>query len=69
MGYAVRAERYRYVEWRKRDGNGVVARELYDHQTDPSEDRNIASDPANKAVVERLTKQLAAGWKENTPPK
>ncbi|MBA4190396.1 MAG: iduronate sulfatase [Planctomycetaceae bacterium] len=69
MGYAVRTERYRYVEWRKRDGTGVVARELYDHQTDPNEDRNVAGDAANKTVLDQLTKQLAAGWKQNTPPK
>ena len=44
MGYAIRTDRYRYVEWRKRDGTEVVARELYDHQTDPDEDRNVAGD-------------------------
>ena len=44
MGYAIRTDRYRYVEWRKRDGAEVVARELYDHQTDPDEDRNVAGD-------------------------
>ncbi len=69
MGYAVRNERYRYVEWRKRGTNEVIARELYDHQTDPDEDRNVASDPANKGVVEKLARQLAAGWKANVPQK
>ena len=69
MGYAVRTDRYRYVEWRKRDGTGVVARELYDHQTDPDEGRNVAGDPANKGVVEKLANQLAAGWTGNAPAK
>jgi arylsulfatase A-like enzyme len=69
MGYAIRTDRYRYAEWRKRDGTGVVARELYDHKTDPQEDRNVAGEAANKEVVEKLAKQLAAGWKENAPPK
>lgn len=69
MGYAVRTERYRYVEWRKRGGTEVVARELYDHQADPNEDRNVAGDAANKKVIEELEKRLAAGWKENAPPK
>ena len=69
MGYAVKTDRYRYVEWRKRDGTEVVARELYDHRTDPNEDRNVAADPANKDVVERHAKLLAGGWKENAPPK
>ncbi len=30
MGYAIRTDRYRYVEWRKRTNGEVVARELYD---------------------------------------
>lgn len=69
MGYAVCNDRYRYVEWRKRDGSAVVARELYDHKTDPREDVNVAADPANKAVVEQLAKTLADGWAKNAPPK
>jgi arylsulfatase A-like enzyme len=68
MGYAIRTDRYRYVEWRKRGGSEVVARELYDHLGDPEEDRNVAGEGANKKV-EKLTKRLAAGWKENAPPK
>ena len=68
MGYAVRTDRHRYVEWRKRDGTEVVARELYDHQSDPNEDTNVADEPANRARVEALSKQLAAGWKANAPP-
>lgn len=69
MGYAVRTDRYRYVEWRKRNGTEVVARELYDYQADPGEDRNVAGDPANKEIVDKLAKQLAAGWQGNAPPK
>ena len=69
MGYAVRTDQYRYVEWRKRDSIGVVARELYDHKADPDEDRNVAYNPANKSVVERHSKLLADGWKANAPPK
>ena len=69
MGYAVKTDRHRYVEWRKRNGTEVVARELYDHRADPNEDRNVAGDPANKAVVDDLSKRLAAGWQANAPPK
>jgi arylsulfatase A-like enzyme len=68
MGYAIRTDRYRYVEWRKRNGTDV-ARELYDHQSDGDEDRNVAGELANVAIVEKLSKQLAAGWKNNAPPK
>jgi arylsulfatase A-like enzyme len=69
MGYAVRSDRYRYVEWRKRGTTEVVARELYDHQTDPNEDTNIAAKPDQAEVIARHAKLLAAGWKENMPPK
>ena len=69
MSYAVKTDRYRYVEWRKRDGTEVVARELYDHRADPDEDKNVAADPANKDVIERHAKLLAAGWKANAPLK
>lgn len=68
MGYAVRTERYRYVEWRKRNGTEVVARELYDHQNDPNEDVNIAANPQNANVIERHAKILSDGWAKNAPP-
>jgi iduronate 2-sulfatase len=69
MGYAVRTDRYRYVEWRKKGTTEVVARELYDHTTDPKEDVNVAGVDANKAVIEELAKKLADGWQKNAPPK
>ncbi len=68
MGYAVRSERFRYVEWRKADGT-VDAVELYDHTTDPGEGKNVAADPAHKTVVAELAKALAGGWKGNAPPR
>ncbi len=51
MGWAIRNDRYRYVEWRRiRSGNlsftlsgEVVGVELYDYQTDPDESRNLAT--------------------------
>src|SRR5205814_949634 len=38
MGYSVRTERWRYTEW---DG-GAKGSELYDHDADPHEHRNLA---------------------------
>ncbi len=49
-GYSVRTERWRYTEW----DDGRQGAELYDHQTDPHEYRNLASDPKHKATVEQL---------------
>ena len=68
MGYAVRTDRHRLVEWRPRTGGAVVARELYDHAADPNEDVNVADRAESAPVVERLGKLLAGGWRANGPP-
>ena len=59
QGTAMRTDRYRYVEWRNKKGD-LAARELYDHQTDPQENENVADQPANAPVMERLARQLRA---------
>lgn len=62
MGYTMRTDRYRLVLWRDyRDPNSTpVFVELYDHQNDPSETRNVATE--NPQIVRQLTKQLNQGW-------
>jgi arylsulfatase A-like enzyme len=61
MGYSMRTDRYRFTLWQKRQkDHATVAVELYDHLTDPDENVNAASDPANAALVETLTAQLTA---------
>ncbi len=67
MGYALRTDRYRYVEWRNRQTGDVVATELYDHQVDPAENENVALRTANSELVKRLSEQLAAGWQGAVP--
>ncbi len=42
MGYAMRTDRYRFIEWINRETGDVVARELYDHAVDPQENTSIA---------------------------
>ena len=66
MGYAMRTDRYRYVEWQGKQGN-IVATELYDHQNDPQENQNIADRPQSRAIVEQLSRQLKAGWRGAKP--
>ncbi len=66
LGTAMRTERYRYVEWADKGGQ-VVARELYDHEADPQENENIAGKAENAALLDRLARQLAAGWKGARP--
>jgi arylsulfatase A-like enzyme len=62
MGYAVRTDRWRYVEWRAKK-DGYVVRELYDHKNDPDETVNVADEPGNATVVKEhaaLLKKIAA---------
>ncbi len=68
MGYSMRTDRYRFTVWVGRaDHSQIDAVELYDHQTDPQENVNIAAKPENSALVERLTAQWRAGWKGALP--
>jgi arylsulfatase A-like enzyme len=64
MGYSMRTERYRLTEWVTRDAQReVVARELYDYQSDPREAFNMAEKPERRELVAALSKQLNAGWR------
>jgi iduronate 2-sulfatase len=67
MGYAMRTDRYRFVQWRDRTTGEPISQELYDHQDDPAENENVAARPENKERLEKLAAQLAAGWKGATP--
>ena len=63
MGYAMRTDRYRLVVWRDHrdlDAEPIFV-ELFDHQSDPQETKNIASQ--NPELTRRLVKQLRDGWK------
>jgi arylsulfatase A-like enzyme len=67
MGYALRTDRYRYVEWRSRQSGELVARELYDHQSDSAENQSLAGRPEHKELLEQLAAQLKAGWQGAKP--
>jgi len=56
MGYSMRTDRYRYTEWRDRRTQEVVASELYDHETDPAENVNIAA--KQKALLAELSTHM-----------
>jgi len=58
MGYAMRTQRYRYVEWIERGDGRIVAQELYDHSTDPAETTNLAAKPEVKTIVDGQSKRM-----------
>lgn len=59
--HAVRTERFRYIRYA--DGG----EELYDHQSDPHEWRNLAADPAQADTKARLAKWLPKQAAKNAP--
>jgi iduronate 2-sulfatase len=64
MGYSMRTDRYRFTRWVDRKApTKVDAVELYDHQADPQENVNIATDPKNAELVAGLTEQWLKGWR------
>jgi len=57
MGYSMRTDRYRYTEWVDPNKN-VTAHELYDHQIDPLENKNVADAAENAGLVKELAGKL-----------
>mgnify|MGYP000486495300 CR=1 FL=1 len=74
MGYSLRTERFRYVEWRDWKTGATIARELYDHQSDPEEIRNLADNLNHISDVQQCAGLLQffkpvvqPGWKPVLP--
>jgi arylsulfatase A-like enzyme len=55
-GYAIRTDRWRYIEW----AAGAQGRQLYDMERDPAETTNVADDPQHAATVNDLRARVAA---------
>lgn len=63
MAYSVRTATYRCIEWRDRtQENKLVHRELYDLIEATHEVKNIADDPAQRAVVEKHHQLIENGY-------
>ncbi len=56
-GDSVKTDRYRYTEWRRKNGT-MYARMLYDHNVDWVENVNISEKPENQELVKKLSKML-----------
>ncbi|SMD33848.1 Arylsulfatase A [Reichenbachiella faecimaris] len=74
MGYAIRNDRYRYVEWYEgdftdrisHDESKVVARELYDYQQDPLETKNWVNEASMAPILSELQESLRTMiWQSN----
>ncbi len=66
-GHALRTDRYRLVEWTV-SGKEFREYELYDHQSDPGENVNLAKRPEHAGLVKELAGVLRAGWRGAVPP-
>jgi len=67
MGYSVRTNRYRYTEWVNWETNELTATELYDHERDPMETRNISGEAEYAEAQDEMAAVLAAGWRAALP--
>jgi len=63
LGYTLRTPRWRYTEW----DQGRKGRELYDHENDPRELTNLASDPAQADRIAELSAQLRTAAADSLP--
>ena len=68
MGYSMRTDRYRFTEWVTKNKDEVIARELYDHRTDPQENINLAAQAGFQSLVNELAAQRATAWREAHSP-
>lgn len=64
MGYSIKTDRYRYIEWYKWDKKekkkgDFLINELFDHDKDPQENYNIALESENSQIVKQLSDQLS----------
>lgn len=66
LGVAMRTDRYRVVEWLV-PSTEFRAYELYDHETDPGENVNLANHPERQQLLESLKDKLHAGWRAARP--
>ena len=58
FGRTLRTDRYRIVEWSDSRKKLPAKLELYDHQSDPGENTNIAGNGENKKLVQKLLAQM-----------
>lgn len=63
FGFSLRTPRWRYTEW----DEGREGRQLYDHDNDPKEMKNLADDPAHADIVAELSQKLREAVQSTYP--
>ncbi|XP_076293259.1 iduronate 2-sulfatase isoform X2 [Lasioglossum baleicum] len=76
MGYTLRTDKYRYTAWLKfnpqtrvPNWNRLIAEELYDHEIDKNENKNLVVFPRYHKLKETLRTLLKRGWRFALPGK
>jgi iduronate 2-sulfatase len=64
-GRALHTDRYRFVVWDAKKDGQTVHRELYDHESDPQETRNLAGMSRFAADVARLEERLGLEFRRS----
>ncbi len=65
MGYAIKTDRYRYIEWTDTSSGEVAAKELYDHYIDGQENVNQAENPSYQTEMVPLAGLLRKSRSKN----
>ena len=68
MGYTLRTERWRYIEWQDFSSGEALACELYDYEADGKELRNLAGAVECDATLAEHRQLLRDGWPDCLPP-
>ncbi|MFA5814252.1 MAG: sulfatase [Bacteroidales bacterium] len=58
LGFSIRTNDFRYIEWTHLASGKVVSRELYDHRNDPGENKNVSKLQQYRKTLRQLSTRL-----------
>jgi iduronate 2-sulfatase len=62
MGYSIRTQQFRYIQWNNFETGEILATELYDHYSDPVEMENLALDENYMGLLIDLSSKLKEAY-------